>query len=75
MVIRYLLLLLIVSCGSHHLTDSQISNDSPQYETFDTLAAYRKMPGQSKDVSVKGYVRKDGDSVKPYKRSKPNQNQ
>jgi hypothetical protein len=69
---RYLLLFLLASC-SHHLTETQVKNDSPEYGTFDTLAAYRKMPGQIKDVNVKGYVR-NGDSVKPYKRSKPSRN-
>jgi len=73
-IFRYFILLLFMSC-SHYITEKQVANDAPSTSApFDTLAAYRKMPGAQKDITVHGYYKKDSVYVRSYKRSKPGSN-
>lgn len=67
-------ILVFLSCKApernFYLTESQVKNDTiVETGTFDTLAAFRKMPGEPKTVYVEGYYRKDSTYVAPHYRS------
>ena len=58
------------SSGTGTISERRVLNDTiVTMEPFDTLAAYRKMPGQAKSVDVRGYYRKDSTYVAPHKRT------
>jgi len=64
--------LLCLSCGTPgaRLTPAEAANDTGVTEgPFDTLAAWRKYPGQPKTRHVRGYYRKDSTYVKEHLRS------
>ncbi len=65
--------LLLLSCSTGprqgHITATQLKDTTAIAGTFDTLAAYRKMPGQPKTVIVKEYLKKDGTHVKAHTRT------
>lgn len=66
------LLLLFFSCAPGNtvrLTPAQLAQEGSTTQPLDTLAAYRKHPGQPKTVPVKEYTRQDGTVVKEHYRS------
>jgi hypothetical protein len=70
-----LLSLLILGCAPGNtvrLSESTLKQEGGTAEPLDTLAAFRKRPGQPKTVKVKAYTRKDGTKVREYKRTPTN---
>jgi len=68
-----LLILLLLSCSSGprqgYITTTQAQDTAFVAGPLDTLAAYRKMPGNPKTVKVKAYTKKDGSTVKEHYRT------
>jgi len=68
-----LLSLLLLSCSSGprqgYITAAQQQDTTAVAGKLDTLAAYRKAPGQAKTVKVKAYTKKDGTTVKEHYRT------
>ena len=66
-----LLSLMCLSCGPRLATIPAADLEAPgtTEAPFDTLAAWRKYPGQPKNRQVRGYYRKDSTYVKGYVRS------
>jgi len=77
-IIYTLLLSLTLSCAtSVTLSPARLAEPSAAVGTFDTLAAYRKAPGQPKTEYVQGHWRHtahrtDSVYVNPYYRSTAN---
>jgi len=68
-----LLFLLLLSCSSGHrqgyITATQVQDSTFVAGPLDTLAAYRKRPGQPRTIKVKAYTKKDGTTVKEHYRT------
>lgn len=66
------LLLFLLSCAPGNtvrLTQARLQEPGGTTQPLDTLAAYRKHPGQPKSVHVKEYTRQDGTVVRGHDRS------
>ena len=64
--------ILLLSCAPKgiRLTEAQLNDTAGvTHSTFDTLAAYRKMPGGPKTVTVQGYYRSDSTYVPAHTRT------
>jgi hypothetical protein len=67
------IIILAASCAHTNtitLSPAQVANTTGTTQApLDTLAAYRKMPGQPKTVWVNGYYRQDSTFIKGHYRS------
>lgn len=64
--------ILLLSCAPKgiRLTQAQLEDTAGvTHAPFDTLTAYRKMPGSPRNVTVQGYYRKDSTFVPAHTRS------